>query len=113
MNKRSIISIILGAILAVVVSIATSTEPESTAINHQIVISGFQFEPNELKVSVGDTVTWVNKDIVPHNIAIDTKQKALSPDLQSGDTFVYKVNKSLTYICGFHPSMKGKLILSQ
>jgi plastocyanin len=55
----------------------------------------------------------VNKDIVPHNIAIDTKQKALSSDLQSGDTFVYKVNKSLTYICGFHPSMKGKLILSQ
>jgi len=112
MSIRIILSTIIGAMLALIISFACSSETMIKPKQHQIVISGFEFVPNQLKVSQGDTVTWVNKDIVPHNIAIDTKQKSLSPEIASGEKFVYKVSKSLSYICGLHPSMRGKLILS-
>ncbi len=113
MNVRKLFTVIASGMLAITVSFVSFTEPLPKNTNHQIVISGFEFVPSELTVSVGDTVTWVNKDIVPHNIAINTKQKPLSFNLASGEEFTHKVSVSLDYICGLHPSMKGKLIINQ
>ena len=33
-----------------------------------ITMDGTTFSPNELSVSVGETVVWVNKDPFPHNV---------------------------------------------
>ena len=107
---RIIISVLLGTILALVVGLASSTESIPVIVKqHQIIISGFEFVPKELTVSVGDKITWINKDIVPHNIAANSKSKALSPELASGESFSLIVKDSLSYICGLHPSMQGKL----
>ncbi len=68
--------------------------------------------PEELHISLGDTVTWINKDSVPHNVINSLYQKeAVSTDLMSGEKYTFTVKKSLTYECGFHPSMKGKLLV--
>ena len=32
----------------------------------QVTIAKLVFSPEELKVKVGDTITWINKDIVAH-----------------------------------------------
>ena len=102
---------ILGGFLFIIVSNGSSSEiTTSTVQHHQVLISGFEFVPKVLKVSYGDTVTWVNKDIVPHNIVTRDKQLAISPSLASGEKFIYTVKKSLSYECGFHPSMKGALV---
>lgn len=84
----------------------------STGIDHRIVISDFKFKPATLLVSPGDTVTWVNKDMIPHTIVAKVNGKITSPELAQGQTFIYKVSQSLHYICGLHPSMKGELIIS-
>ncbi len=106
---RIIISVLLGTILSLVVGLASSTESIPVVKQHQIIISGFEFLPKELTVSVGDKITWINKDIVPHNIAANSKGKALSPDFASGESFSLIVKDSLSYICGLHPLMQGKL----
>jgi len=109
---KFLISVVLGTILALIVGLATSSSGALPAPkHHQIIISGFEFSPKELMVSAGDRVTWINKDIVPHNIALNSMQKALSPDLASGEKFSFIVDNSLSYICGLHPSMQGKLIV--
>lgn len=113
MNIRKLLTMITGIMLVITTNFVSSTEPVSKGVNHRVVISGFEFVPNELTVSVGDTVTWVNKDIVPHNIAINTKQKPLSSNLASGEEFSYKPSVSLDYICGLHSSMKGKIFINQ
>jgi len=110
-KTRFILSITTGFILVASLSFASSKKLLLNGVNHQVIISNFEFKPSKLNVKVGDTVTWINNDIVPHNIAINMKQKALSPEIGSDQVFVYKVDKSLTYICGLHPSMKGKLIV--
>ena len=110
-NRQIILSVIIGFIFAVIVGSGMSIGLEGKAMHHQIVITGFKFEPEELEVSLGDTVTWVNKDIVPHNVINSNHQKeAVSTDLLKGDKYTFVVKDSLTYECGFHPSMKGKLL---
>jgi len=76
---------------------------------HQVSIKGFEFVPQTLDVMQGDIVVWVNRDIVPHSIVIRSSKEAVSPVLESGETFTYTVGSSLVYACGLHPSMKGAL----
>ncbi len=47
------------------------------------------FEPNEVTVSVGDTVTFVNGDLPPHNIVFLEHEELSHPDLafMSGEKF--------------------------
>src|SRR5204862_476961 len=33
---------------------------------HTVEIRGMEFHPAELTVAVGDTIVWINRDIVPH-----------------------------------------------
>jgi plastocyanin len=109
---KTIMTALLGTILTVIIiGLAKPAESTPAITQHRIIISGFEFVPKELTVSVGDKITWINNDIVPHNIAANTKQKSLSADFSSGETFSLIVKGSLSYICGLHPSMQGKLIV--
>jgi len=78
---------------------------------HLVTITGFKFVPAVLNVERGDTIVWVNHDIVPHSIVVRSSKEVVSPVLESGTTFTYVVGSSLVYACGLHPSMKGKLVI--
>ena len=84
---------------------------EHLGVNHKIIISKYEFIPPTLAVKVGDTVTWINKDIAPHNVIISNSQKIIAPNLAVDHKFIYKVSRAFEYECGFHPSMIGKIIL--
>lgn len=110
-NRQIILSIIIGSMCAIIVGSGMSLEMGRKAVNHQVIITGFKFVPEELKVSIGDTVTWINEDIVPHNVINNKSKGVVSTDLLSGEKYTFMVKSSLTYECGFHPSMKGKLLV--
>ena len=78
---------------------------------HQVSIKGFAFVPQELHVMAGDTVIWVNHDIVPHSIVISGTEEAISPEFDKGENFMYVVKSKMDYECGLHPSMKGIIII--
>ena len=84
----------------------------STAVskNHSVIIEGMQFNPNALTIASGDTVDWVNKDIVPHT-ATSTSKEFNSAVIQSGGTWrhAFKKPTSIDYACSLHPTMKAKL----
>ena len=88
-----------------------AAEVVSAAIEHEIVISGFAFQPAEIRVAIGDHISWLNQDVVPHNIALPGSQAALSPTLQQGQRFSMTVTAEMAYICGLHPSMKGAIMV--
>jgi plastocyanin len=91
---------------AVVCLTLAGTAPKTYVINMQIV----GFDPLELTVKPGDRVTWVNKDLFPHTATADDKafdSKSVAP---SGKwTFVAGKAGTHTYICTFHPTMKGTI----
>jgi plastocyanin len=112
-------TVILGvaAVLALVLAFgavrprpaaAAQMQPGANAVN----IDNFMFTPMELTVPVGATVTWTNKDDVPHTVvSVDHlfKSKALDTD----DTFSYTFPNAGTYeyFCSVHPRMTGKIIV--
>ena len=80
---------------------------------HTVLIKGFQFVPEHLEVEPGDTVIWNNQDIVPHTA---TAQKVFdSRQIDAGGSWSYTVKQkgSVRYICTFHPTMKGELVVKQ
>ena len=71
------------------------------------------FRPAVLEVQHGDTVVWLNHDIVPHTATASTKPAwstgTLSQD-QSGQ-YVPRNSGAVEYFCELHPGMKGTLIV--
>ncbi len=76
-----------------------------------IVIEGMQFHPAELHIKKGDTVVWINKDIVTHDATEFPDKEWTSGPLASGSSWKMKVDKSYDYFCSIHITMKGKLIV--
>jgi plastocyanin len=78
----------------------------------EVRVDNFSFGPETLTVPSNSTVTWVNKDDVPHVIASTDglfKSKALDTD----DKFSFTFNKTGTYsyYCSIHPKMVGKIVV--
>lgn len=105
------------ACLALIVIAASCSGPDSGAAEvaepttHTIEIRRMAFHPAELRVRAGDTVVWMNRDVVPHNIADPAAWT--SPTLDEGERWELVVEDSgaLDYICNLHPVMEGRLIV--
>jgi plastocyanin len=75
-----------------------------------VAIESMKFTPQEITVKAGDTVTWVNRDLVPHTVTsadgvIDSK--AIPPG--KSWTFRSKKTGKHPYSCIFHPVMSGSI----
>jgi plastocyanin len=77
---------------------------------HEVTIEDMRFDPPTLTVQAGDSVTWVNKDLVPHTAsapAFDTQTIAPNASL----TLTIEKPGSYAYACRFHPGMLGTLLV--
>jgi len=77
-------------------------------------IAGFKYSPNTVNIKVGDTVTWTQKDKVPHTVTIVTGPESFDSGLLTqGKTFSYTFTKPGTYSykCTPHPNMRGEVIV--
>src|SRR3989344_3814007 len=85
---------------------------ENLAINKEVDISGFAFNPSTLTITKGTTVAWTNKDSARHDVVSDTRA-FVSERLSQDGAFEYTFDTSGTYryICSIHPSMKGTIIV--
>ncbi|HLH09200.1 MAG TPA: cupredoxin family copper-binding protein [Terriglobales bacterium] len=84
----------------------------SSAAMLLVNIDNFSFSPETVSVPVNSTVTWVNKDDVPHVIA-STQGVFKSRALDTDDKYSYKFTKpgTYSYFCSIHPSMVGKIVV--
>jgi plastocyanin len=79
----------------------------------QIVIDKMTFEPAAAAARVGDTVEWVNNDILAHT-ATDRKggwNVTMAPK-QTGRVILKKAG-AFEYFCNFHPNMKGRIVVTR
>jgi plastocyanin len=93
-------------------SSAASEKMQEMAMATQVSIDNFSFGPADLTVPVGTTVTWTNKDDVPHNVVSNDKLFA-SPVLDTDEQFSFTFKKAGTfgYYCSIHPKMTAKVIV--
>ena len=80
---------------------------------YNIEISNFAFNPSEIKIKTGDTITWINKDSAPHTVTSDSGNELNSPQLSNGQNYsrTFSNTGTFNYYCSVHPSMKATVIV--
>jgi plastocyanin len=97
---------------APVAAVTFATAPKSTVAN--VKIDNFAFQPKQLVIPAGTTVTWQNADDVPHTATSkDDPQVFDSGALDTDDKFSFTFSKpgKYAYYCKVHPHMTGVVIV--
>lgn len=94
---------------------ATASPPAATSGGNAIAIKNFAFDPAQLTVKTGTSVTWTNQDSAPHTIVSDTGSPVQfsSDSLSTGASYPFTFTQpgTYTYHCSIHPSMKGTVVV--
>lgn len=79
----------------------------------EVKIDNFSFGPSSLKIASGTTVTWTNRDDVPHTVVSDDKKTFKSKALDTDEQFSYTFAKpgKYSYFCSVHPKMTGEVVV--
>jgi plastocyanin len=79
----------------------------------KIDIREFMYNPQDVQITAGTRVTWVNDDQIPHTVT-ETHTLFRSAALDTNDRFSYQFDTPGTYqyYCVLHPQMIGKIIVS-
>ncbi|HZC04506.1 MAG TPA: cupredoxin family copper-binding protein, partial [Ktedonobacterales bacterium] len=95
---------------------AQPQNPASTApvTGDSVTIQNFAFQPANLQVKVGTTVTWTNQDTAPHTVTFRDSSLTSSALLQKGQSFSYTFTKvgTFSYYCDVHEAMTGQVTVT-
>jgi len=86
------------------------TNPKPKAGADTVLIQQMKFVPEVLYANIGDTITFINKDFVKHDVTEEKSRSWSSSVMNYGDTWRMVVSKSEDYFCSLHIVMKGKII---
>ena len=104
--------IVLAMLLLFAGSTGAAANDQPSAANADIKIDNFSFGPETLTVPVGTTVTWTNRDDIPHTV-VSTDGVFKSKVRDTDEKFSYTFAKAGTYpyYCSVHPKMTGKVVV--
>jgi plastocyanin len=107
--SAALIGAAVGSVLAGGVLFAQAQAPAAVAVG----IDNFTFNPQTLTVKAGTTVTWTNKDDIPHGIAVTNNAFKRSQALDTDDSFAFTFATPGTYqyFCYIHPHMTGTIVV--
>ena len=74
-----------------------------------VTIDNFTFEPAQLTVKVGTTVTWKNRDDIPHTVVSAGKFRSKTMDTDDSFSFTFTAAGDYKYFCSLHPHMTGMI----
>ena len=103
MTRTILRSLVLAAALLLPLGVQARAE------EIKVTIDNFTFSPAELKVKVGDTVTWTNHDDIPHTVVSAGKFRSKTMDTDNTFTFTFTSAGDYKYFCSLHPHMTGMI----
>src|SRR5262245_32392952 len=103
----------MRALILVLCCVALGAAQRSTKpATHTVTMDGTSFNPATLTIKAGDSVVWVNKDVVSHTATAQEAKGFNSGTVAPGKSWkhVFKTKGDFPYICTFHSiNMKGTL----
>lgn len=100
----------LAVRLAVAIVLSFCQHPGTArAAGTMVTIDNFTFEPARLTVKVGTTVTWKNRDDIPHTVVSAGKFRSKAMDTDDSYSFTFTAAGDYTYFCSLHPHMTGTI----
>ena len=104
------------------------TPPAATAAKSvPVAIKAFRFQPTELEITAGTTVTWTNNDAILHTVTSGTSVKkddfgnydlhpdgrvdGMLPDQGASFSFTFTTPGEYAYFCSRHNNMTARVIV--
>ena len=86
---------------------------DAAAESLAVAIKDFAFNPAEITVPVGGSVTWTNDDPAPHTATGLDREALQSGTIAPGESFTQTFDTAGTfdYFCEFHANMKGTIVV--
>jgi plastocyanin len=106
--RRRMWTVMLAGALALLAGSAQGAPPADARVS----ISQFKFEPAEISVAPGGSVTWVNADAEEHTVTA-TDRSYTSSGLEPAETFSHRFTAPGTYqyFCALHPHMTATVVV--
>ena len=105
-------AVIIAIVLLLAGSPSVTANAQPSAANAEVKIDNFSFAPTTITVAIGATVTWTNRDDIPHTV-VSTDGVFKSKVRDTDETFSYTFAKAGTYpyYCSVHPKMTGQVVV--
>lgn len=104
---RPVLGLLFFSFLVYGCSAPEKTKPQV----HMVEIYQMKFQPDELRIKSGDTVVFINKDIVLHDVTELPDKTWTSQPMNTGKSWSRVFTKSSDYYCSIHQVMKGKIVV--
>jgi len=98
-------------VIAVALALATPAVPAQAA-TVQISMENLVISPAAAAAKVGDTVEWVNKDVLEHSATARNGDFDVTLPPKKTGTVVLTKPGTVDYYCRFHPNMKAVLTVA-
>ena len=104
----SVLGAAVGLLLAASVLFARAEGTPNT-----VFIDNFVFAPKDLTVKAGTTVTWTNRDDIPHGVASSNNafKRSAALDTDESYSFTFTTSGTYQYFCYLHPHMVGSIVV--
>jgi plastocyanin len=85
----------------------------AVAAEIQIRMAQVAYAPAQVSAHVGDTIEWVNEDIVAHTATARNGAWDVMIGPNAKASVVLKSAGTIEYYCRLHPNMVGSIVVSQ
>jgi len=96
-------------IFPIVATLTLGTPVPALAGTIQISMENLVISPAEATAKVGDTVEWINKDVLAHTATARNGDWDVTIPPKKTVTLILKKAGAIDYYCRFHPNMKATL----
>ena len=104
-------SAIAGRMLGALVLVLVAGSARAEVI--EVKIDKIAYAPTQISAHVGDTIEWVNADIVAHTATARNKAWDVMILPNAKKSVVLKAAGSIEYYCKFHPNMTGQITVAE
>ena len=107
-----LLSTVMVAVLLLSAASSNGSAKTPQPATSEVKVDNFSFGPATLTVAVGTTVTWTNRDDIPHTV-VSTDKVFKSKVLDTDEKFAFTFDKAGTYpyFCSIHPKMTGSVVV--
>jgi plastocyanin len=90
----------------------SSVATPANAATREVSIDNFSFSPPTITVAPGTSITWVNRDDVPHTVTANDKTfNSGTLDTDGRFSRRFTTPGTFSYFCAVHPHMTGTVVV--
>ena len=104
-------AVVLFAAVVLLARTSSASAQQQAAAAQEVKIDNFSFGPATITVAAGTTVTWTNRDDIPHTVVSDGTFKSKAMDTDEKFSYTFAKAGTYSYFWSIHPKMTGKVVV--